>query len=470
MRVLLISPNSRKKPEEEIPVITPPLNLMYLAEIIKNDNLHVKILDGYALNMDSLRIIKFAKKFQPDTVLIPLYSRDLLNVHNLTSALKEQNPNTTIILGGHHASQMPDTVLKESSQIDFILRGEAEQTIIPLLHAINNLRKLKNVKGLSYRKGKDQKIIHNKLPTPIKDLDSIPIPSRDMIIQKNYYSLSKENLLDVIVTSRRCPFSCSFCSKIDKRFNFYRMRSPENIVEELREILDHGAKSIEIRDDAFTIDKKRCLKLIDLVKKEKMDFEFRMCTRVDFIDAKLLKKLKSINCTTICYGVESGNQRILDLNGKRFTLSQVRCAFEITRKVKIDILGFFLIGFLQDTPSTIKETINFAKKLNPKHVRFSWIRPFPGTRIYTEAKKNNMLVGDWSIYQDVPWIKLPWAKSVNDLEGCVDMAYHEFHYRPRFIFDFLKDTIEKRNWFQLSYALKHFLKNMPSGFFFRKRF
>lgn len=460
MKVLLIAPNSRREScISEIPLVTPPLNLMYLAEMINRNNHRAKILDGYALNLSSLEITDFVKKFRPDVVLIPLYSRDLLNVYNLTRALKIQNPNLILILGGHHASQMSDAVLAEFSQVDYVLRGEAEQTIVDLLQSINkNPKTLKHVKGLSYRKGR--KHVHNKNQAPITDLDTIPIPSRDMISQKNYYSrLSKNNPLDIIITSRGCPCSCSFCSKLNN-FNLYRMRSPGNVVEELREILDYGAKSIEIHDDTFTVDKKRCLKIIGLVKKEKMDFECRIRTRADFIDAELLKALKSINCTTLSCGVESGNQSILDANGKGLKLNQIETAFNITHKMKINILGFFLVGFPQDTPQTIKETINFAKKLNPKYATFTRIRPFPGTKIYAESKRNNALVGDWSIHQGTPWIKSPWIKSIDDIDRQVDMAYRKFYYRPKFAFNFFKNSFENKNFAQIYYALKYSLRNV----------
>ena len=461
MKVLLIAPNSRRKSSvNQIPLVTPPLNLMYLAEIINKENCNARILDAYALNMSDLETLNFVKKFEPEVILIPLYSKDLLTVFNLTSMFKKQNPNLIIILGSHHASNMPDAVLNEFHQVDYILRGEAEQTIINLLQSINQNNKLKNVKGLSYRKLNSKKIIHNKNQQVIKDLDIIPIPSRDLIVQKHYYSrLSKKNPLGVIITSRGCPNFCSFCSKLDN-FHQYRMRSPENIILELQEILAHGAKSIEIYDESFTFDKKRCLKIIDLIKKEKMDFECRIRTRVDYVNQEILKKLKSINCNTISYGVESGNQRILDMNNKSLKINQIKKSFNITQQMKINILAFFLIGFPQDTPQTIQDTINLAKKLNPKYATFTRIRPFPGTQIYREAKKNHILEGDWGVNKTIPWVKLPWTRNIDDLNKYVDKAYREFYYRPKFIFDFFQNTIKDKNWSQLFYALKNSLRNI----------
>lgn len=458
MKILLIAPNSRRDScISELPLVTPPLNLMYLAEVINREGCYARILDAYVLNISNLDITGSVNKFRPDAILIPLYSKDLLIVYNLTFELKKQNPNIIIILGGHHASNMPDAVLTEFSQVDYILRGEAEQSIVNLLRLINKGGKdLSKIRGLSYRKGR--KHVHNKDQSPIANLDDIPIPSRDLIVRKKYYSkLSKENPLGMIITSRGCPFSCSFCSKI---YNSYRARSPENIVTELQEILNDGAKSIEIYDDSFTLNKKRCFKIINLIKKEKMDFECRVRTRADCVDVELLRKLKSINCTTISYGVESGNQNVLALNNKKLKTNQIKKAFSITHKMKINTLGFFLIGFPQDTPRTIEDTIDFAKKLNPKYATFTVIRPFPGTKIYMEAKKNCTLMGDWSINQSTPWVKLSWTKSVKDLDMYVYKAYHKFYYRPKFVLHFFKNTIENRNWTQLYYALKHSLRSV----------
>lgn len=462
MKILLIAPNSRREGGvSEAPLITPPINLMYLAEVINREGYHARILDGYALNLTHSEIINFVDKFEPSIILLPLYSKDLLTVYNLTYKIKTDNPDRVMVFGGHHASNMPDKVLAEFSQVDYILRGESEQTILSLLQSIDKCYKnLKNIRGLSYRKEKSKKHVHNKDQPPAKNLDTIPIPSRKLITPKNYYSrLSKKNPLDIIITSRGCPFSCSFCSKLNG-FKSYRMRSPENIISELYEILNHGAKSVEIYDESFTVNKKRCLKIIELVKKEKLDFECRIRTRVDCIDAELLKKLKSINCTTISYGVESGNQRILDINSKGVKIGQIKRAFDITHKIGINTLGFFLIGFPQETPQTIEDTINLAKKLNPKYATFTRIRPFPGTRIYAEAKRNNTLVGGWSVNQPVPWIKLPWTENIDDLNNYVNIAYHKFYYRPQFIFNFFKDTIKSRNMTQLFYALKYSLRNI----------
>lgn len=186
MKVLLIAPNSRKKSNvKEIPLVTPPINLMYLAEMINKGGYHARILDAFALNLNCLEVLKAVNKFRPDVVLIPLYSKDLLTVYNLTYELKVQNPGLIIILGGHHASNMPDTVLEELNQADYIIRGEAEQSIIKMLQCIEKgTKNLNEVKGLSYRKGKSRKIVHNKPSPIIKDLDSVPIPSRDLIVQK----------------------------------------------------------------------------------------------------------------------------------------------------------------------------------------------------------------------------------------------------------------------------------------------
>ncbi len=462
MRVLFVSPNSRKMASvKEIPLVTPPLNLMYLAEVIIRNGYEARIVDAYALNLKFKDILTTIKRYNPDVLFFPLYSTDLAYIYKLTQIIKIRDPDTPIVVGGHHASWMPHEVLEEFQQVDYVIRGEAEAIVTKLTDFIKKNKGLEKIKGISYRhKGK---IIHNKDALPIIDLDKIPIPSRDLIDPKNYYSrLSKRNPLGVIMTSRGCPFQCSFCPKLNTHFQKYKMRSPENVVAEIKEIVDHGAKSIEIYDDLFVYDVKRCFRILDLIKQEKMDFEFRIRTRVNFINKELLSRLKSAGCSTISYGVESGNQRILDMNRKGTKLDIIERVFRQTHKLSINILGFFLIGFPEDTPTTIRQTINFAKKLNPKYAAFGRITPYPGTKIYIEAKKNKTLVGDFSAHNPIPWVKLSWTHNRNDLDKYVDLAYKKYYYRPTFISKYIFSNLKEGNWNQLAYLAKTAFRNIKN--------
>jgi len=460
MKTLLISANSRKENSvRELPLITPPLNLMYIAQSLNNSGHYARILDAYCLDLNDDHIIRYVKKYNPEIIGIPLHSTDLPIVYRLTKKIKDIFPHIRFFFGGPHASAMPTEALNEFNNIDYIIRGEGDYVAPKLLDALKKNKPLKNINSISFRH--KSKIVHNKQLPTVKNLDKIPIPSRDLIKQKNYYSkMSKRNPLGVIVTGKGCPNRCTFCYKLNKEYNQYRPRSPENVLDEIIEILNHGARSIEFYDELFTIDQKRCLKILELAKKEKLDFEFRIRTRVNYVNKEFLLKLKKAGCTTTSYGVESGNQHILNSIRKGTNIRMIEKVFKITHEVGINILGFFLIGLPGDTPATIRQTINFAKKLNPLYAVFANLVPFPGTYIYNKSKADGTLVGDYSINKPIPWVRLPWTKTKADLVKYSNIAYNDFYHRPRFVSSFLSQVIRQKNWNLLTYTLQNFYKNL----------
>ena len=233
------------------------------------------------------------------------------------------------------------------------------------------------------------------------------------------------------------------------------MRSPENVIEEIRIILDDRVNFIDIYDETFTVDQKRCLKILELCKKEKLDFEFRVRTRVDNISRTLLNRLKRSGCSFACYGVESGNELILRRIKKGITRKMAYDAFKITHQEGIDTLAFSLIGLPGDTPKTIMDTIGFTIKLNPLIGSFTAVLPYPGTEMYNQSKKDGSLIGDWSVRTELPWVKLSWTNSRDDIIRYIDLAFKRFYYRPYYLYKFTKYLIRTRNWANLSYAVRN---------------
>jgi radical SAM superfamily enzyme YgiQ (UPF0313 family) len=462
MDVLLVNPNSRKENSvEELPLITPPINLMYVAQNLINNGFKTEILDSLALNLQQDELLKKIKKKSPKVIGFPLYSSDLTKMYGLTEKIKKQNKDIKIFFAGHHASALYKDVMKQFPNVDYLVRGEGEFTTVNLMDALEKNKKLENIHGISFRN--KNKTYHNVDEKPIQDLDKVPIPSRKLIDTKLYYSrMSKREGVDVLITSRGCPFKCTFCAKLNNIFRSYRLRSIPNVIEEMKMIEETGTKGIEVYDEMFTLKRGRTLDMVKAIKKEKLDFEFRIRTRVTHVDRELLKGLKSIGCSVISYGVESGNQEILNNIEKETTLKKIKKAFSKTEKTNINVLGFFMIGNRGDTPETIRQTINFAKKLNPLFATFGVLQPFPGTLDYELAKRNGTLQGNYAPFKPRPWIKLPWTKSVKQLYEYSNMAYNEFYKRPTYIAKFLKSTISQGNWNLIKYTVRNFYRKISS--------
>ncbi len=460
MDVLLINPNSRKEDSvEEIPLVTPPINLMYAAQSMENSGYDVSILDSFAMNMGQQEILRHVRQEDPEVVGIPLYSSDLSRMHTLTKMIKDENPERKIFFAGHHATALHKEVMEQFPNVDYLVRGEGEFSSVKLLDAIENESDLSKIKGISYRE--DKKNFHNPEDNPIGDLDDVAIPNRRFINKKLYHSkMSKRDNVDVIITTRGCPYKCTFCAKLTEDFRSYRERSIPNVIEEMQLIQENGINGLEIYDEIFTIKRKRVMEFIDAVKKEKLDFEFRIRTRATHVDDEMLRGLSKIGCSTISYGVESGNQQILNNIKKETTTKIIEDAFRRTEKNNINVLGFFMIGNKGETPQTIRETIDFAKRLNPLFATFGVLHPYPATMDYVEAKLNKSLQGDYAPFKPMPWIKLPWTKDIKQLYDFSDKAYEEYYKRPKYIAKFIKSSISQSNLNLLTYSLRNFYKRL----------
>lgn len=475
MKILLMTSNTREHINlKENLFVTAPLGLLYLAQILENKGHKVKIIDTYARNLSAEHLLGIIHNFSPEVILSSLYTLDLDVNYRILKTIKETFPHIEIILGGHHATIMTDKTMQEFYFVNYIVRGEGELTLPELIDVLEKgkLEDIKNVLGISYREkpkrfdksslvsNATDKIIHNPDRPAIKDLDTIPIPSTKFVNLKNYYSkLNRRNPLGVIITSRGCPYKCTFCSRLNEDFRKYRVRSAGNVLEEIRELYAAGAKSLDIYDETFTVYKKRCVDILGQMKKEGIDMDIRIRTRVNVVDKSLLEFFSKHNVKIVCYGVESGNQEVLNLNNKMITLSLVEKAFKMTHKLGMETSAFFLIGLPGDTPKTINQTINFAKKLDSTYPSFGYLFPFPKTEVYENAHKYGELVGEWSAFKPQPYLKLPWMKGKEDLYKWVAIAFSRNIRTPSFVIKALKRCILTKNWNNLSYMARNALKD-----------
>lgn len=433
MKVLLLNHNTKVTcKKDQIPIITPPINLAYLAQSLIDAGHEVEIMDAYLLGLSIPDIVKRIKIYSPNLIGISLYSTDIAHTYNLSKEIKQNLPNIKIVLGGPHPTVMPTEIMKEFECVDFIIRGEGEKSIVDLANSLEKEKSLRHIKNISYRTKK--KVIHNPCFDSKRNLDEIPFPARYLLDLKKYYMvLTKKNPTDVILTSRGCSFNCAFCSKVIKHCKF---RSPDNVIKELLEIKSLGAKTVEIYDDNFTTNKKRCIQILDLIKKENLNLDLRIRSRVDNINNEILTKLKKVGCYMISYGIESANQHTLNKIRKGITLEQAKVACKKTNKIGIPILAYFIFGFPGETPKTINDTINLAIKLKPVFANFAILKPFPKTEIYNQAKKEGTLIGDYSIKnEDLPWVRLPWLKRKEDLYPYIDIAHKKFYHRTGYFFN-----------------------------------
>ncbi len=366
----------------------PPLGLAYLAAIAEQDGHEVRIHDfGLYPKRSVEEDVKEIVDYKPDLVAFTSMTTSYHNVEQ-TAALVKEALGVPIIIGGPHATSLPEYTLQNSS-FDFLAYGEGEYIWQEFLRAYETGDdRWDRIPGLWYKV--DGQIVNGGSRPPIEDLDALPFPSRHLFDLEKYPLYAPDGRpMITMLTSRGCPYACSFCFKgIVGRS--YHQRSPENIVAELRQVMDrYGIRNFYFIDDLFTIDVRRLEAILDHFIAQNLGVRWRCLARVDRVTPALLKKMYRAGCRQIHYGIESGNPEILKATAKHINLDQVRQAVKWTEEAGIRSKGYFILGLPGDTEETIEQTIEFAASLDLTEAMFSIATPFPGTRLWEELVRKN---------------------------------------------------------------------------------
>lgn len=444
MKVLLVRPFYHIDWYDWPYYLIEPLGIEYLASMIRDEH-EVKILDcigeywdkHYPMNNNSMMHIgasfketkRRIKKYSPDVVGISsIFFTQAPCAYKAADLVKEVDKDILTVIGGGHPSVYPVQTLKECNSLDFVIQGEGEITFKDLLRNINAPEE---VLGIAYRK--NGKCFQNKPRPPINDLDEIPFPSRDLVPYKNYaktaaiqfrYGILRETarrLVNIsgidrayyrlyntilhrlhkrirlpagsIISSRGCPLDCYFCAIHNVWGKKYRMRSAENVLEEMTLLHEkYRVNHISIQDDNFTVSKKRTVEICKGVIDRGLDITLNTPSGVyvSSLDKEVLKWMKSAGFYELYFGIESGNQQILDkVIKKRLSLDKVREVIKICKEVGIKTGGFFIIGMPGETLETMEDTANFAISSGLDVARLYVCQPYPGSSVYEDCIKNN---------------------------------------------------------------------------------
>ncbi len=427
-KVMLILPPSKSAIQSTLGVTGPPLGLGYLASVLESNGHEVRIIDSLAMDYGLADVKRAIQKFDPGLVGITATTPAIYDAYGIARTVKEENPDCRTILGGPHATFMARETLEECPQVEVVVKGEGEQTVVELASG----KKLRTMRGIAFRK--NDKVEENEKREFVKNLDEIPFPAYHLLPMEKYKM--RDIKFATMVTSRGCPFRCVFCSSSKLCGKIWRGRSPENVLEEIKLLREkYGVREIEFLDDTFTLNKERTKALCALIRKEKVDITWSCSSRVDTINEELATELKEAGCHSVYLGIESGSQRSLNFLKKGINLKQAKKALKILKNLKLNTVSTFIIGIPGETVKAIDKTINFAKKLNPTLAQFTILTPYPGTEIYEFARRNNLLLTrDWLKYTTLdPVIKLP-RFTTQKLKGLLRKAYMSFYCQPSKIF------------------------------------
>jgi len=391
----------------------PPIHLCTLATSLVLAGYEVRVFDYCGPFTEIEDYFMEVGDYAPDIVGMTSYTPYIGTLHKHTKILRRHVPNAVMIVGGSHPTVWPEWTLKNMPQFDYAMQGEADRSVVDFAGMISGKKQEQDVPGLVYRKGKDVTV--NKRDT-IKDLNELPQTDRSFLDRyyerRMYWHMAARGALDMMISSRGCPYDCSFCFKLEKK---YRFRNVDHLMVEFEALRKRGIKSVHIQDDAFTANRKRCIEVADALVKGRYKFDIKVRSRVNSINEEILRKLKAAGVKQIIYGFESGSQKMLDSMNKRTTVELNRRAVDLTKKVGIGCYGDLMIGIPGETRETIDETISFLLEKKPIIGSVPVLYPLPSTPVYEEAKRNGTLQGDWDTEGTQPWVKLPWTESYRDL-------------------------------------------------------
>lgn len=441
MNILLANPSQYEVYGKAMSPNYPPLGLGYLAATLEKEGHTVRILD---VDAEGINVEELIKDFKPDFVGITCTTPTFKSAIRLAETIKSI-VDVPIALGGIHPT-IDHTPIIENS-IDCLVVGEGEETMKELAQ---HIRDYSQVSGLVL---KDRV---NPARSQIDNLDNLPFPARHLFGSNRYtYPDSLYSQAFPLMTSRGCPGLCTYCCS-KQIFRKFRFRSAKNVVDEIEFLVNkYGAKEIHIWDDCFTLVKKRVFEIRDELKQRniKIHIAFPNGLRVDMVDKDILKALKDMGTYSIAFGVESGNQNVLNTIKKGITLQQVRQAFKDAKEIGFETWGFFMIGLPGDDKTTMMETINFAIELDPDIAKFHILKPYPGSEAHQWLLERNLIDDlDYSHYgiHTTPVHHLP-TVSRDELITYQKLAYRKFYMRPKLI---IKQVFRMKSWNRLKLNLE----------------
>jgi len=426
VKVLLVNPPAINV-YHRVGLRLPPLGLAYVGAVLKKNGHKVKLID---LNVERINFNNFPfDKFglvglSVDTTRYPASVK-------IAQAAKKRG--VKVVAGGFHPTFMDKEAL-ETGGFDYVVRGEGEYIMLDLVNHLERGLPLDEVDGISYIK--DKELVVNPDAPLASDLDSIPFPSREIMPLDAYTTAVKKEVAGTMITSRGCPFDCEFCSCSRFCGIKWRTRSVENIMDEIDLLYNkYGYRSISFLDDNFTLSPKRVVEICEQILRRNMKFSWFAMTRVDSVvrNEKVVELMERAGLRQVFVGFESGNQEILDKYGKKAEVDIAFKATEILKKYRIEVWGSFIIGALNETREMIRQTIRFAKKLNPNICQFSILIPYPGSRLFDKVR-DRILTKDWEAF----WGGFPVMKlnkiTPQEMKSWIIKAYASFYLRPRTFF------------------------------------
>lgn len=458
MKFLLIRAGDPKRYSKHFtttPATMPPLGLQYIGAVLEQDGHKVEIIDYYMENIHEEQLKN--KLMSSDAVGMTVYTSDFKPSVDISKTIKDLDPEIPVIIGGPHCTYTQERSIRDMPNVDISVIGEGEHVIIDLVKYLHGKKNLEDIHGIYYRN--NGSIVNGKPLKVIKDLDTLPFPARHLVDKYDYgdfpFGFHLKKMVTTSITSRGCPYHCKFCTRYQNIFDNwgFRQRSVENVIREFEE-LDEKYGSINIVDDNFLADKKRAIKIFDGIIKTGKKFEIVIHgARADSANKELYQKMKKAGVRFIFFGLESGNQDVLDYYGKKITLSQMRQAVSLSRKMNFISFGNFILGAPIETKEHIENTIKFACSIPLDVAGFGPLIYLMGSDLWNDAvKKNKISKESFAVFADSE--KGLGNFTTKELLDYTTLGFQRFYLRPSYILGQIYRGIIRNDFSLLFYGFK----------------
>jgi anaerobic magnesium-protoporphyrin IX monomethyl ester cyclase len=385
---LVFCPFKHKKFEEDLRVVSdefglyPPLGLAYIAAVLEKEGHELIIIDAKALKLTKEETLQQIKNFNPEMLGFMLTT---YMFHDTLSWIKYLKKETSLpVMVGNVNMELYPKETMSYKEIDYGIVGPGQFSVPELIKRLENKKDISDIPGLAYKVNGELKINPQKIW--IEDFTKLPHPSRHLLPNDKYYQfISKRKNFTLVITSKGCPYQCEFCAV---NHIPYTERPLDDVLREIEECYyKFKVREIDFFEPIFTCNRKRLIKLCNALIKRKLDLQWSCRARVDHVDDILLRKMYKAGCRRIYYGIESGDQDVLDTERKDISLEQTEKAIKLTRKNKIKSLGFVMVGQQDETMESVDKTIKFLKKIKMDYIQVGRTIAKPGTTLHKKVVK-----------------------------------------------------------------------------------
>lgn len=427
IKLLLLNPPAEQKYVKEsrcqhraavFQSVYPPLTLAYIASLTRKEN-NVLLLDAIGDELSFEDVRNGVKNFDPDLVIVntttPTIDNDLRVIEGLKSVT-----NAKFAIFGVHATHFANELIK-FPQVDIVIRKEPEITAYELTK-----KELKDVDGIVYKENSE---IKKNQDREFLDVNELPFPAWDLVNLENYRMPIIGEKYVLLATGRGCPYSCTFCVSTSYYGKRFRCRNVDSVINEIEYVKSLGINNFFFFVETFTLNKKFVMDLCGEIIRRELNIRWICNSRVDTVDREMLNAMKKAGCWLISFGIESGDQQILDNVKKGIKLEQSQKAVEMAKKSGIATIGHFIFGLPGESRETIEKTLKLSKKLPLNFAEFYIATPFPGCELFNDIKIKN--------YEEINWSEYEYSHNVLmkdlNLENVRNKAYRGFYLRPSLI-------------------------------------